>query len=127
MKDYSNFKNSQGAAKFFGSLLAARTQAHVLHLASRSFAEHKALGSFYESLTDLTDEIIETFQGQYGLVELDAKGQNSKAALPFLEGLATEFKDAHKLFSEKDTHLHNILDEIVALTYKTVYKVKFLK
>jgi len=127
MKDYSNFKNSQGAAKFFGSLLAARTQAHVLHLASKSFSEHKALGSFYEALTEFTDDIIETYQGQYGMVEIETKTQNSKAALPFLESLAVEFKDARKLFSEKDTHLHNILDEIVALTYKTVYKVKFLK
>lgn len=127
MKDYSNFRNSQGAAKFFGSLMAARQQAHVLHLASRSFAEHKALGSFYDSLTDLTDQIVETYQGQYGLVELDIKPQASKSAQSFLESLAIEFKDARKLFSEKDTHLHNIVDEIVALTYQTLYKVKFLK
>jgi hypothetical protein len=127
MKDFSNFKNSQGVAKFFGDLMAARQQAHILHLASRSFAEHKALGSFYDSLTDLTDTLVETYQGQYGLVEIDSKPMTGKAALPFLESLASHFLDSHKLFSQKDTHLHNILDEIVSLTFQTHYKVKFLK
>lgn len=127
MKDYSNFKNSQGVSKLFGSLMAARQQAHILHLASRSYAEHKALGSFYEDLTGLTDSLVETYQGQYGLVEIESKTMNGKSAQSFLESLSSEFLEAHKMFSEKDTHLHNILDEIVSLTYQTLYKVKFLK
>jgi hypothetical protein len=27
----------------------------------------------------------------------------------------------------KDPHLQNVIDEVVALTYKTIYKLKFLK
>lgn len=127
MKDFSNFRNSQGVAKFFGSLMAARQEAHRLHLASRSYAEHMALGAFYGSLVDLADELIETYQGQYGLVDLEIGSEKYKTAQSFLEDTGASFLSAHKLFSEKDTHLHNVLDEIVGLTYQTLYKVKFLK
>lgn len=127
MKDFSNFKNSQGVAKFFGSLMVARQEAHRLHLSSRSYSEHMALGTFYGSLVELADELIETYQGQYGLVDLEIGSEKYKTAQSFLEATGAIFLSAHQLFSEKDTHLHNVLDEIVGLTYQTLYKVKFLK
>ena len=37
--------------------------AHKLHLDTKSFAEHKALGKFYESLVDFRDEISEKLMG----------------------------------------------------------------
>lgn len=128
MKSYNEYKNGRVTlGVFFGSLMAVRQNAHILHLASKSYAEHKALGEFYESLTDLTDTLIETYQGQYGIVIVEQSANKEKDALSFLNKAAAEFVDAHELFDKKDTHLHNILDEIVALTYQTHYKVKFLK
>ena len=37
----------------------ARTNAHVLHLTTRSFAAHKALNEFYDGVVELADEIAE--------------------------------------------------------------------
>lgn len=37
--------------------------AHKLHLDTKSFAEHKALGKFYEGLVDFRDEISEKLMG----------------------------------------------------------------
>lgn len=107
--------------------MAVRQNAHILHLASKSYAEHKALGSFYEALVDLADSLIETYQGQYGIVNIEQVITKEKDAESFLSKAAEDFSEAHELFDKKDTHLHNIIDEIVALTYQTHYKVKFLK
>ena len=49
--------------KFIGRLFHAVTQAHMLHLATRSYAHHMALGTLYENLGDLVDEVIEVWQG----------------------------------------------------------------
>lgn len=128
MKSYNQYKNGKSVpGVFFGNLMAVRQNAHILHLGSKSYAEHKALGSFYEALVDLADSLIETYQGQYGLVNIEQTINNEKDAETFMKKAAEEFAQAHDIFEEKDTHLHNIVDEIVALAYQTHYKLKFLK
>lgn len=127
MKSYNEYKNGGNVGGFFGKLFALRQNAHVLHLASKSYSEHVALNEFYDGLTGLMDSLIEVYQGQYGLVTVEQSTSKEKEALAFIESAAQEFVDAHGLFDKKDTHLHNILDEIVALTYQTAYKLKFLK
>lgn len=42
-------------AEFVARSFAVRTAAHLAHLQSRSYAEHVALGGFYDSLIDLVD------------------------------------------------------------------------
>ena len=122
MKSYKEYKTgSPSAGQFFGNLMAIRQNAHILHLGSKSYAEHKALGGFYEDLIELADTLIETYQGQYGLVTIEQTVNKEKEALSFLSKAADEFLQAHEIFNEKDTHLHNILDEIVALTFQTHY------
>ena len=75
---------------FIQNLLHCVTNAHLLHLQSTSYAQHMALGAFYEGLEDLTDSLAETIQGKYGLLT----GYNTNYDLPpsdpvtFLEMLA---------------------------------------
>ena len=38
-----------------------------------------------------------------------------------------EVRTERKCIKEEDTHLHNIVDEVVALIYKTLYKLKYNK
>ena len=76
-------------AKLFSKLFESREMAHIYHLQVRgdegSYAAHMALGSFYESVLDLADEIIEVYQGQYGIVEdydvIDTKETKTKDKL----------------------------------------------
>jgi DNA-binding ferritin-like protein len=42
-------------------------QFHNLHWATRSFAEHKALGKIYEKVFDMKDEIVEKIMGYTGI------------------------------------------------------------
>ncbi len=122
-------------SKLFSKLFECREMAHIYHLQVKgdagSYAAHMALGAFYEGVLDLVDDLIETYQGQYDVVEgydiIDTKDTRSKDKLEYFMELANSIKSERKCISAEDTHLHNIIDEIVALTYKTIYKLKFNK
>ena len=53
-------------ADFASLLFASRTQAHIFHLQTSSYAEHKALGEYYDGIVDLVDGLIESCQGIHG-------------------------------------------------------------
>ena len=56
------------AAEFIGLLFLARDVAHSVHLNTRSYAKHKALGGFYENVIELADDLAEAYQGRHGLI-----------------------------------------------------------
>jgi len=130
MISLESYKNSKEIKGLVEKLFESRQVAHSVHLKTKSYAIHKALNHFYDDITDLTDTLVETYQGQYGLVtdyKIDIPNINPDEIIVYLEEAAEIFKIGHNSFDEKDTHLHNILDEIVGLTYQTLYKLKFLK
>lgn len=130
MISLNNYRNAKEVNSLFGKLFEARQVAHQVHLQTDSYAAHKALNGFYDDLLDLVDSLIETFQGQYGIVEkYEVKNSNidKNEIVNYLEETAKIVLAGHKAFSEKDTHLHNIVDEIVSLFYSTIYKLKYLK
>lgn len=120
---------------FFSKLFESREMAHIYHLQVKgeegSYAAHMALNSYYDNVLELIDEIIEVYQGQYEIIEeydiIDTKDTKSKDKIEYFKDLANFIKIERKNISEEDTHLHNIIDEIVALIYKTLYKLKFNK
>jgi hypothetical protein len=128
-------QESTSCVKLFSKLFESREMAHIYHLQVRgdegSYAAHMALGSFYEDVLEHIDDLIETYQGQYGIVDgydiIDTKDTKTKDKIAYFEELATYIKDARKCISVEDSHLQNIIDEIVALTYKTLFKLKFNK
>lgn len=121
--------------KFFSKLFESREMAHVYHLQVKgdegSHAAHLALNSYYEGILDFIDEMIEVYQGQYGIVEgyetIDVSETTKKDKLQYFEELVSFVKENKKVFNQEDTHLYNIVDEIVSLIYKTLYKLKYNK
>lgn len=114
--------------KLIVTLFHARTTAHVMHLQTRSYAEHKALNEFYDEIVGLTDSFAEAYQGEYGLIEdlhADYKPQN--AALELLDDLRECVDECEKELHKDDSHLRNLLDEIRSLIASTQYKLRFLK
>lgn len=115
------------AHEFFAVLLMAAPYAHMLHLQTRSYAEHMALGTLYESLPDLTDGLIESYQGKYGLVT-----NYPKPALPDLDNPVRMVVGLNKYVEESradvsdDSEIQNQIDEIVTLLNTTTYKLKYL-
>tara|TARA_X000000368_G_C23053538_1_gene722694 strand:+ start:2491 stop:2970 length:480 start_codon:yes stop_codon:yes gene_type:complete len=121
---------------FFSKLFESKEMSHIYHLQTKgeegSYAKHMALGSYYEGVLNLIDEIIEVYQGQYGIVEnyqvIDTSATSKTDAIEYFESLANDIKEnKFKAIKEEDTHLHSLLDDIVCLIYKTLYKLKYNK
>lgn len=121
--------------KFFSKIFESREMAHVYHLQVRgeegSNAAHKALGHYYEDILDLLDDTIEVYQGQYGVIgsyeSIDTDETRTKDFVVYFEEVADYIKHAKQCFSEEDTHIHSLVDDIVCLVYRTLYKLKFTK
>jgi hypothetical protein len=100
--------------------------AHEYHLKSKSFSEHKALNGFYNDMLDFADEFVETYQGQYGiLTDYSISTKPVHNILEYMEDCVRVFSAGREEL--EDPHLQNIIDEVVSLTYRTIYKLKFLK
>lgn len=116
-------------ADFIGKLFLARDVAHSVHLNTRSFAKHSALGGFYDGVIDLADKFAEAYQGKYGLIGpislMSADKTNN--IIEFLEAQAEDLEKMRYEVVDKDcTPLQNIIDEILGLYYSTLYKLKYL-
>lgn len=109
---------------YFGQLFQSRDIMHLVHLNSRSYAEHKALNEYYDSLLGLLDDLIESYQGTLtngGRVNIVIPGSeyvNPEQHLTSLE----QYLESHRftVFGNKSS-LQNIVDEIIALIQKTRY------
>lgn len=110
-------------------LFHARTNAHILHLKTRSYAAHIALQEFYDGIIPLVDKLAEVYQGAHGLIEdYPPKYTPYSDALELMDDLLDAIEDCRsKDISDEDTQLQNIIDEIVALVNTTTYKLRFLK
>lgn len=108
------------ASKLVSALLHSRTQAHIFHWRTKSFAAHKALQGYYEGIVELTDDFVEGYQGRYGLIcgyKSSSFNQNPTKAKGYFIRLL-KIVDVTKI---KDTYLQNILDEIRQLVHQTLY------
>jgi hypothetical protein len=118
--------NNSGA--FILTLLHASTNAHILHLQSRSYSEHMALGTFYEELPGLVDSVAEAIQGltqeiiQYELDYYSPADTALEELMSLKEYVSEERKDL-----PQNTEIQNLVDEVAALIDSTLFKLKFLK
>lgn len=129
MKSLKEYMGKNADIKdFVTSLFTARQTIHALHLQTKSYSEHVALNDFYEGILTLTDEFVEVYQGEYGILQgYTVENIKTESALSYLQNFVESLKSAHALIKEEDTHLDNIVDEMTSLTYKTIYKLKNLK
>jgi hypothetical protein len=126
MLSIQEYKQSKSVKGLVQKMFEARQVAHTCHLKTKSYAEHKALNGFYEDILELADKFVETYQGQYGILSgYEIQTQPVSDPTEYLEDCAVLFKMGKDELN--DSHLQNIMEEVVALTYQTIYKLKFLK
>jgi hypothetical protein len=116
-------------ADFVGELFLARDVAHSVHLNTRSYSKHKALGHFYKDVLDAADKFAEAYQGRHGLIGPISLMSAKKTTniIEFLEQSLKDIEDMrYEVVSKTDTPIQNIIDEIVGLYLSTLYKLKFL-
>lgn len=104
-------------SRIIAQLMYLQLQIRIFHWQTQSYARHKALGKFYESLDGLLDTFVETYQGIFGRVSfaqsLDLKNldetTNIESALDrAITLLVTETEDI-----QDHSDLLNIRDEMV--------------
>lgn len=114
---------------FVGMLFLARDVTHSVHLNTRSYAKHVALQGFYDEIVELADGFAEAYQGRHGLIGpislMSAKKTTN--VVEFLQDQLEEIeKCRYEVCDKIDTPLQNLIDGIVELYLKTVYKLRFL-
>jgi hypothetical protein len=116
-------------AKFISTLMSSRTQAHIYHLQTSSYAAHKALQEYYEEIVDLIDSYSEAYQGKYGIITgyigLPSYREDDNFVIYF-GGLRIYIENARKSLPQDD-ELLNVMDDIATLINTTIYKLKMLK
>lgn len=126
-----NLQYHKAMALMVTRLFHARTVTHLMHLSTRSFAAHKALNEFYDGVLDLADSLAEAFQGSYGIISNYSFSEcgtaiDLESPIEFLAQLSGFISNSRFQLRAGDTHLQNIIDEIVTLIDSTTYKLKFL-
>ena len=112
------------------NILHSRNQAHVFHLQTRSFAEHKALNDYYDGVVDLFDGIVESYQGKYGIIKnfktfKIEQYRNGKKTISYFERLLDIIEENRD--SVDDSYIQNQIDTVQELINSTIYKLRFLK
>lgn len=106
---------------------AARNQAHLEHWNSKSYSEHIALGDFYDEVIDLVDAFVECYQGKFGLVGKVKLVPSTQPILEMLKEDAEWMEDNREGITKGVNALGNLLDNIVDLYLRTIYKLENLK
>jgi hypothetical protein len=112
------------------NILHSRNQAHVFHLQTKSFAEHKALNDYYDGVVGLFDGIVESYQGKYGIIKnfktfKIEQYRNNKKTISYFERLLDIIDENRD--SVDDSFIQNQIDTVQELINSTLYKLKFLK
>jgi hypothetical protein len=122
-------EDHSGASQYFGYLFSVRDQAHLAHLRVSglgAFAAHMALGEFYDGILDKTDQLIEVYQGMNGIIPITIPGSTYVEPLTLVKG-CREYVKQNRFNVCDCSHVQNIIDELIALTDRTIYKLENLK
>lgn len=106
-------------------LFAARNAAHLAHWKTKSYAQHQALGEFYDELIERLDEYVEAHQGTFGIV---GKVEGDTDDIVRLIREETLWLNEHRSSIAKQVPaLENLLDAVTDLHLKTLYKLENLR
>jgi len=130
MADLKDLKSTNKVAEFVMCLLHSRTQAHIFHFQTTSFAKHKALEDYYTGIVDLVDGLVEAYQGTNGIIKgynnTERCNNNEDGVILYFDKLLVYVKETRTIMSS-DSDIQNSIDEIVMLIKSTLYKLKNLK
>ena len=116
-------------ADFIGILFLARDVTHSVHLNTRSFSKHEALNIFYNRIVGAADDFAEAYQGRHGLIGPITLRSAKKTTnvIEFLEESLAEIEGArYNVCDKSDSSLQQLIDNIVEIYLRTLYKLKFL-
>lgn len=118
-------KSNVTVANIFGTLQECVTITWRLHLKTRKHHIHVTLNEFYDKALDIVDDIIEQYQGIYGVVEdtfTNCIVSEGKSESEYLTELKT-FVENNRCVLGDHSEINSTIDEFLALIDSTIYKI----
>lgn len=128
-QDGESSNHNEDFCEMVCQLLHSQTQVHIFHLGTKSYAEHKALQGYYEGVDALTDGLVESYQGKYGLLTnyksyKNQSYKNKNQVLKYFTSLLNMIEEKRDCCD--DSYIQNQIDTVQELIYSTMYKLRFL-
>lgn len=99
-------------------------QIRAFHWQTESFAQHKASDDTYESINDILDKLVESYQGYYGRVKIGGQlnifNLENLNLEQWLGSIVQEIEELRCLVKEQ-SDLCNIIDEFLGAISKFRY------
>jgi hypothetical protein len=110
-------------------VFTTRNLVHFAHWSTGSFASHMALGELYDAIVDLVDDIVETYQGEFGLLSgLETEcAKSTDDILPIIKADADWLKANRTAIANGSRTIENMLDGLTGCYNKIIYKLTNLK
>lgn len=96
--------------------------AHVEHLLTQSYAQHEALGEFYENAREALDAFVEAAIA----LDLPLPEDRESNMLARLEETYVKLAENREATCGGDATLENLHDELAAVYLKAIYRLKRL-
>lgn len=109
--------------EYFVNILLFQTQLKIMHWGTESYSQHKAYMKTYDSISDMFDSLVESYQGYHGRIDF---GNNCE----FISFSDVEPNSWLKSMMEclntlrenlKESDLQNMIDEVIAGVSKLMY------
>ena len=106
------------------------SQVRIYHWQSFGYAEHTALGNYYDSMSGLIDGFVESYQGQFGRVFVDMskvelEDMKEYSIVNYINNIGQWLRKFRSELESRDaystTDLQNQLDEMIGATDKLKY------
>lgn len=109
----------------------SRNVAHWSHWRAKgtgSYAQHVALGDFYDGVIDALDPLVEAYQGAYDLVGAIPAGKNADTdILKHLQADAEWIEQNHEAICQGNRAIANLIDSLTGVYLSAIYKLRNLK
>lgn len=122
-------QGESGIVEMIERVFTTRNLAHFAHWRTGSYAAHQALGELYDSLIEDIDDIVETYQGEFGLIK-DLCCDEAKFdgdILPRIKDDSNWIKQNRQKIANGSRTIENMIDSLTGTYNKIIYKLENLK
>lgn len=118
-----------GAIKdLISKAFSTRNILHFQHWRTQSYAQHNAVGDLYDDIISTIDNIVECYQGKFGLLTgLSTLGVAEPTDIvSHVKAEAQWISDNSCSIANDDETIENLIQELLAKYYKTIYRLENL-
>ena len=116
---------NENMALFAATLLHSATNTHFFHWSTDSFSKHMALGTYYDEIVDLVDDLVEAYMGCYDkITSFPSTYHQPKEPLAYLQSLQAFVKESRSDLP-MDSEIVQLIDNIAQEIDTTIYLLKF--